>query len=424
MRISRFLLLFAALFSQLCSFAAGIYTDTVRLDVKAAEKRFVEQNLDLLIAKSNIEQAKAQLLQSKLFDNPEIDLNRELYNTDTKKFLSHNKTTQFDIQYSQLITTAGKYFKQIQINKQNVKLTEYEFFDVLRSLKLSLRQNFYEISRDQQKLAVIQDGVTELNKLIEAVQVQVEKGNTARKELVRLQSLLLEFGSEQNDLYNSIMQNESELKQLLNYTGSEYIVPVPDSVADLPSKIEALNFDSLEATALQNRYDLLSADLQTDIGKNSLQLEKMRGAPDFHMGVDYDRFGSAYSSYVGLVVGIPLPLWNFNQGNIKAARAQYEQVQLQQKSKHLEVHNTLMSTYAQLLNQDKLYKSANIRYDQSFNEIYKNIYSSYKTRTIGLLEFLEYFQSYKDTRFNLIEIESQLLKQAQQLNFETGKDLL
>ena len=90
----------------------------------------------------------------------------------------------------------------------------------------------------------------------------------------------------------------------------------------------------------------------------------------------------------------------------------------------MEVHNTLMSAYAQLLNQNKLYQTSNKDFSNSFGEIYRNIYDSYKNRTIGLIEFLEYFDSYKDTRFNLIDIEIQLQKQAQQLNFEAGKDIL
>ena len=426
MNFVKHLAVFVSLFGAINLYSAGtIYSDTVKIDLKTAEKRFLDQNIDLLIAKTNIDQAKAVLLQSKLWENPEIDLNRELYNTDSKKFLSHNSNTQFDVSYNQLITTAGKYFKQIQINKQNVKLNEYQFYDQMRSLKLALRQNFYDLAQDQKKLIVIQDGVQELTKLIEATSLQVQSGNAARKELIRLQSLMLGYANDQTGIYNDIAENESDLKKLLNYGGNEYLIPVLDTAdIQLTQKIEALTFDSLESTALENRYDLLQANLQTDIGKNSVQLEKMRGAPDFHMGVDYDRYGSAFPSYFGLTVGVPLPLWNFNQGNIKAAKAQYEQVQLQQKSKQLEVHNTLMSAYAELLNENKLYKSIDKAYFNSFNEMYGNIYDSYKNRTIGLIEFLDYFESYKDTRFNLIEIETQLQKQAQQLNYETGKDIL
>ncbi|HWB62869.1 MAG TPA: TolC family protein [Chitinophagales bacterium] len=421
-RLSWLLLLFLLPATAFCS--GGIFTDTVKLDLKGAEQRFADQNITLLIAKSNIDQQKALLLQSKIWENPQIALNRELYNTQSKTFLSHNSNTEFDLQYTQLITTAGKYFKQIQLNKQNVTLSEYQFYDQMRLLKLALVQSFYDLNQNQQKLTVIQEGTSELEKLIEVMQVQVDKGNAARKELVRLQSLMLDYNTEQTELSNQVAEGEADLKQLLNYGGSEYIVTIADSAAELPPKIEALTFDSLESTAEQNRYDLLAANLQSDMGKNAWQLEKMRGAPDLNMGFDFDRLGSAYPNYFGLVVGLPLPLWNFNQGNIKAAKFQYEQYQLEQKSKALEVHSNLMSAYAELLNENKLFKSVDKKYYDSFTELYRNVYDSYKNRTIGLLEFLDYFDSYKSTKFNLIEIETGLLKQAGQLNYETGKDIL
>ena len=405
-------------------FAAGaFYSDTVQLDLKATEKRFLEQNLDLLIAKTNIDEAKGYLLQSKLFDNPEVDLNRELYNFETKKFLSHSKNTQFDVQYNQLITTGGKYFKGIQIAKQKVKLSEYDFYDLLRSLKLDLRENFYELTQDQQKAAVVSEGIKGLNKLIEATQVQVDKGYVAKKELIRLQSLLLSYQTEQTEIANKTYEDVSDLKQLLNYTGSEYLVAIPDTTVSYSSKIENIIYDSLETTALTNRYDLQAANLSVAIGKNEVQLEKMHAVPDLTMGVQYDRAGTGGDQYTGLLVGLPLPLWNWNQGNIKAAKAEYAQVQLEQKQKYSEVHNNLMEEYGQFLNQIKLYQGINKEYYNSFEDIYKNIYESYKNRTIGLVEFLEYFDSYKDTKFNLIDVQVELQKQAQHVNFETGKDI-
>lgn len=415
--------LFLLLLSQQIFAGTGIYSDTIQLDLKGVEKRFLEQNLELLIAKTNIDQTKALLLQSKLYDNPEVALNRELYNAGAKQFLSTNKNTEYDLQFMQLLSTGGKYFKAIQIAKQKVKMSEYDFYDLLRSLKLELRENFYELSQDQQKMRVLTYGINELNKLIDATRTQVDKGYVARKELIRLESLLLTYKTDQTEIADKTYEDVSDFKQLLNYTGNEYIVAIPDSDLSFTAKIENVIYDSLEATALTNRYDLQSANLMMDIGKNEVQLEKMRAVPDLRMGVDYDTYGSAFPKYVGLVVGLPIPLWNWNQGNIKAAKAEYAQIQLERKQKFNQVHNNLMEEYGQLLNKNKLYQSINKEYYNSFEGIYQNIYESYKNRTIGIIEFLEYFDSYKETKFNLIDIQAELQKQAQHVNFETGKDI-
>lgn len=399
-----------------------VYADTVVLDLNGAEKRFLEQNLELLIAKTDIDEAKGYLLQSKLFENPELDLNRQAWSFEDHKLLP--KKPQYDVSVEQLFETAGKYVKEIQIAKQRVKLNEYEYYDVLRALKLDLRENYYELLADQQKAAVIGDGISGLQKMIAAVNDQVTKGFAARKELVRLQNLLIDYLDEQTEIQDHIIENEADLKQLLNYKGGEFIVAVADDASTLPGRIEGLTYDSLQTAAVANRYDLLAAKQEEAIGKNELTLEKMRVVPNFSMGAQYDRAGTGGEQYVGLLLNIPLPLLNHNEGNIKAAKAQYAQVQLERENKEVEVFNSVQEEYLQLLNRKNVYQTVNSGYNKQNDDIYKNIYDSYKDRTLGLIEFLEYFESYKDTKFNMIDIETDLKIQGQRLNFETGTDVI
>ncbi|MCS6822161.1 MAG: TolC family protein, partial [Microscillaceae bacterium] len=46
--------------------------DTLKLDLKLAEQTFLEKNLVLLAQKANIGVVKAQEIQAKLWDNPQI----------------------------------------------------------------------------------------------------------------------------------------------------------------------------------------------------------------------------------------------------------------------------------------------------------------------------------------------------------------
>jgi outer membrane protein, heavy metal efflux system len=399
----------------------------MRMDIRTVEKRFIEQNLDLLIAKTNIDQSKAILLQSRLFDNPELTTDRTLYDPAAKKlmpFKFSDPSTQLNIQINQLISTAGKHFKQIQINKQGVQLTEYQYFDVLRALRYDLRDNFYDLYQQYRKMEVLQEGIRELARLIDATQVQVDKGFIARKELIRLQSLMLQYMSSQTDMLNQISTNQADLKRLLNYRGNEVIIPTVADATVLPAKIAALTFDSIQATAFANRYDMLGAKLNTSISRNSITLERMRAVPNINLGLEYDHIGTLNAGYYGILFGMPLPVFNRNQGNIKLAKATLKQSEYQEQSKELEIHNALQEKYAQLLHQRDLYQSIEKKYLQSFDDIYHNIYDSYRNRTIGIMEFLDYFDSYKDTRYNLIEVESNLRRQAEKLNLETGKDIL
>ncbi|MFN8275946.1 MAG: TolC family protein [Chitinophagales bacterium] len=418
--MNKWLLLFYCVFMSAGARAAG---DTLRLDLKGCERLFLDNNLELLLAKTDIDVAKGLLLQSKLFDNPEVDLNRQLYSINRKEFLSHNPNTQFDVQVTQLISTAGKHWKEVAINKDRVKLSELEYYNVLRGLRYELRESFFQLVDGQRKYAVFQDGITALERLIAVVNYQVEKGNVARKELIRLNSQLLSLQNDQRNIADQCIQNQSNLKSMLGLSGNEVII-ASEPADEVNRNIKALVLDSLEQVAFANRQDVLEARLQTEIGQKEVQLAKMNGAPDLRLGVDYDRYGSSENNYTGLVVSVPLPVFNHNQGNIKIAKAENQKRQYELQLKEIEVHNSLVREYTRLLNAQQMYERAKKQLGNGADEIYKGIYDSYQSRTIGLIEFLEYFDAYRNTRFNLIDIETSLRLQVQRLNFELGKDIL
>ncbi|WAC40467.1 TolC family protein [Pedobacter sp. SL55] len=101
--------------------------DTLKLNVAEAEKLFVANNYQLLLAKYEIEQAKADVITAKLFDNPEISHENLFYNHETKRFLETSFATgQFSTQISQLFKLAGKRNKSIKLANTAVKLEEFE----------------------------------------------------------------------------------------------------------------------------------------------------------------------------------------------------------------------------------------------------------------------------------------------------------
>ncbi|MCC6691475.1 MAG: TolC family protein [Bacteroidia bacterium] len=230
--------------------------------------------------------------------------------------------------------------------------------------------------------------------------------------------------SNKSEILKDIAGNESEIKLLLNYRNKEYLVAqLNDSSSAALPPVETIIFDSIEQTAFVSRYDLQMAALEAELGKNELQLAKKEAIPDVNFGAQYDKFGTYNNGYMGLLIGLPLPLWNLNQGNVKAAKARYDQLTLARQKKELEVHVSLEEVYRSLLTEGQLYRAVSKDFQKSSDDIYKNIYESYKNRTIGLIEFLEYFESYKNTTFNFIEIETDFRIQLQRLNLELGKDI-
>src|SRR5215831_7213875 len=59
--------------------------DTLQLTLPEAEQRFLQKNLVLLAQKYNLDIAKAQVIQAKLYPNPNLQFVGNIYNPEQKK---------------------------------------------------------------------------------------------------------------------------------------------------------------------------------------------------------------------------------------------------------------------------------------------------------------------------------------------------
>jgi cobalt-zinc-cadmium efflux system outer membrane protein len=69
---------------------AGSAQDSLKLSMPEAEKMFIAGNYELIAQQYQTEQAKADVITAKLFDNPEISYENQLYNPVTKKFFQNS----------------------------------------------------------------------------------------------------------------------------------------------------------------------------------------------------------------------------------------------------------------------------------------------------------------------------------------------
>jgi cobalt-zinc-cadmium efflux system outer membrane protein len=116
--------------------------DSLTISLPQAEELFRKNNLQLLAQKYSIDSARANIITAKLYDNPEFGFATGFYNPTTNKFFDFsNDNREIGLQYSQLIKTAGKRNKAIQLAKTGVQITEYQFYDILRTLRYTYRNS-------------------------------------------------------------------------------------------------------------------------------------------------------------------------------------------------------------------------------------------------------------------------------------------
>ena len=112
-------LLFIQLIGLTCINAsqAAPASDTLTITVKQAEDRFIKNNLSLIVQRYNIDNASAQVITARLFQNPDFSFANGIYASGVP-----NAYSEQTYGISQLFTTAGKRNKNIQLAKLGVFL--------------------------------------------------------------------------------------------------------------------------------------------------------------------------------------------------------------------------------------------------------------------------------------------------------------
>ena len=192
-----------------------LFADTISISIDSAEHIFLNNNLQLLAQKYNVDAQKALIIQAKLYPNPNFSFSTVLYQTETKKFLPAGNEGEIQSSISQMIILANKRNKQIKIAETNAKLAEYQFYDLLRTLKYTLRTDFFNIYYSEQSAKVYAQEINALQNVVTAFEQQKGKGYISEKEVVRIKAQLYSMQKEYNDLINQINDLESELRLVL-----------------------------------------------------------------------------------------------------------------------------------------------------------------------------------------------------------------
>jgi len=417
---SKFLLI--GLLLQMFATSAGAQTDTLHLTFKEAEKLFLQKNLALVAAHYNIESNKALVEQARKWDNPTLSTGQNLYNKD-EGYFKHGEVKdslgnvtpigEFSADLEQLIKTAGKRRKQIDIAKTNVTIAEWQFKATMRALRATMFSDFYTIAQLKGNAILYNENLNRLSKLLSAMEMQLQAGNIARKEYLRVKALIVSIQQQIVDNNKDIDDAQAELKTLLSIKGKTYIdVVAPENEkAELPTISLAQILDS----AKQHNTDYGLETYQLQLQRQTLRLQKALAIPDLTVGINFDQHATYTPNYYGLNIGLPIPLWDRNQGNIRSARnlVKAEEANMQQIDTKLE--NDVFNAYSRLLNQLKLNSGSNKQFYVDYYQIYNNIVDAFNKRQISLLEFLDYFGDYSDTR----EKELQQI-----LNFRLAKENL
>ena len=409
-------------------FAQESYRDTLKISLSQAESSFISKNLSLLSEQCNVKSAKALIIQSKLFMNPNVTINQNVYNSEFKtngarEWFDMSGKGETSAQVQKLFRLAGKRNKQIKIAEYGASREEQNYFDLLRTLKFSLRSGFYNIYYLNQIVGVYNKEVASLNKLIEVFQGQYDKGYISKKELLRLKSSLFTLESEKLGYTTQLLSSQSDFNVLM-HTSNIFYLPQTDPSVMEPVSLENFKLQALIDTASVHRDDLKMVQSDLKINEYNLAYQKSLAVPDLTLAAGWDRNGSFIHNYNFVGLQIDLPFFNRNQGNIKSAAFNLEGSKYKLQSMEDQVKSDVIGAYTTAIENERLYRQFDKTFVIDLAELNKEMLINYEKKNIGLVEFLDYYDAYKENAVQLNNLQYNRINAIENINFSVGKDVI
>ena len=378
----------------------------VRLSLDDALERFAACNLSLIAERYNIDMAEAQVMQAKLFENPVISLEQNIYNRNNGKYFDLGKEGEAVVEIEQLIYIAGQRNKRVRLEKINKERAAYQFEEVLRTLRGELKEKFVDLYYTRKSLSVYDREIGYL-------------GTVSLLEKSRIQALLLSLRQERNGISNEAVALEGDLRLLLGLKRGEVLEPLfEESVLDRIS-LDKLPFAELSAR-IAERPDLKQAEADIRASEADVRLQRSLAFPEVSLKGAYDRAGNFCNNYFAIGLSVSVPIFNRNQGNIKSARLSVLRNNSLAELARRQADNELFACYTKLEKALELYHSSDYELERDFNRIIEGVNAGFQKRNISLLEFIDYYEAYKETCLQLYGMQKEVVMAVEELNTVVG----
>ncbi|MET7256679.1 TolC family protein [Dyadobacter jiangsuensis] len=394
--------------------------DTLRLSIRQADSLFLQNNLEILAEKYQIDIAKSIEIQDKLWNNPTFGVEISAYNPSRGALdVGRNGQKAFTIQ--QLITRAGKRNKQVALDMESTRKTEFQFYDLIRTLKFELRQIFFESYYLEQTISLYDNQIGTLRTTVNAFDKEYNRKNISLKEVVRLKALLFELTNERANILFELQENQRDLRTLLST--DRPVKSLVDSTEIQRYHLDRYNVAALKEKALQSRADLKVAQSETKQAELNYTLQKALAKPDVQVGAVYDQASNYQNNYFGVNASIALPFFNRNQGNIRAAKSSISYYKTAENAKQNAVSNEVDAAVQKVGIADKAFQSVEGQFTDQFQLLSNGIYDNFQKRNITLLEFIDFIETYNESIKEFNRLQADRIKVYEELNYVVGEEL-
>jgi outer membrane protein, heavy metal efflux system len=298
-----------------------------------------------------IDAARGRAIQAGLYPNPTVHVTgTEISDRTGPGGIWTTSASQEVVTANKLGLSQAAAFREVDQATLNLIAERYRVFT-------EVRQAFFEAVTLQRRAEIL----TGLMNLAEQSVENAEKLRKA-KEAAELDVVQLEVDLERYRAELEAAQRAlpAAYRRLAASAGVQDM-PVSRLAGDLDLPLPAYDLDRVRVYVLGIHPELRSAQVGVERARLVLRRAEVEPVPNVTVGAGYTYEGQTRSNDWEIGVSVPVPLWNKNQGNILAARAQVSEAISQVGRVQNDLVNrlaTAFSTYAAARKRAERYKTA------------------------------------------------------------------
>lgn len=286
--------------------------------------------------------SEAERLQAGLRPNPAIGV--EFENFAGSGEVSGVRGLETTLMLSQLLELGGKRQKREQAAAMRTGLVEADYDIARLDVLAEVARRFIHAVRDQYLLQVTESAVTLAEQNRAVVKQRVQAARAPRAEQNRAE---IELARARIRLEHREHELLSAKRRLAAGWGSDS-VDFDRLEADLFDLPATRDLDALLAE-LRSSPDLHRFLSERRLRESEFELAKARATPNARIGAGIRRLEALDDQALMLNFSMDLPVFDKNQGNIRAARERLEQVSVDEQARYIDAQAILFTTYQELL---------------------------------------------------------------------------
>lgn len=303
--------------------------------------------------------------------------------------------------------------------------------DIERNLMFTLRGAFVQVLQAKAFLTLARDNLSSYDQLLAVSRNRFKAGDIARMDLDRLE---LQRVTYESDVQTADVNLRTAKIQLLRFLNDQ-TTPIEqfDVGGAYTFAAPAQSLDEFRRGALSVRPDLRAAVQGIDKARTDHRLAIANGSTDPIINVDaafpsvsqvWQSYQPPLRQYVGLSLGIPLRLFDRNQGEKLRTKLDIARNEKLADAARVQVIADVDTAYATVMSSVTLLQPYTDRYLAQATRVRDTVALSYQRGGASLLDFLQAQQEYRSVQVSYVNLIAAFLNAANQLNLAVGQEVI